>query len=247
MVKKTRRKKKPQVKPDFQVEGIKNLKTINRAQQEIFAKMREDLNQAQQLYEERQAYYASVSADELNREMLTYGIEINEAEVITRYEQNYAASDVIAYYEHLYDRNLNDLAGLKTRLDADCIKRYINLVIEEHYDLLDRPDVDALATALIWRDHYARKEKADVYVKILQNINKLYLYHEERNLRELFQAVMVDPIYMLEVWLEELMDEMLLNTKQKLSIAGEIKAMCERYDDEDTGALMRLAARLEKE
>lgn len=98
---------------------------------------------------EKQRLFNNLTANMIEKELKLNDIDIDEKEVIKRYQEEYDIDNLINYYDEKYDQQLDKLGEKMEVFDDDALVYYLIKVIEQYYDIHQIPDKNYIANDII--------------------------------------------------------------------------------------------------
>ena len=98
---------------------------------------------------EKQRLFNNLSANMIEKELKLNDIDIEEKEVINRYQEEYDIDNLINYYDEKYDQQLDKLGEKMEVFDDDALVYYLIKVVEQHYNIHQIPDKNYIANDII--------------------------------------------------------------------------------------------------
>lgn len=68
-------------------------------------------------------------------ELRKYSIDLNEKDILDRYQKEYDFQKLCDYYHHIFKEQISALSNMNILLDEDCILFYVDKVIKSHYQI----------------------------------------------------------------------------------------------------------------
>lgn len=136
--------------------------------------------------------FTELSFDEIEQILFQYGISITREDIYQEYEKTYNLDHIVDKYYQQYKVQLDEIDKLNTLLDGDCIILYIQKAVKDHYQTNQLPDPDMIVLAIESMNTTTDKNKPKYFLTLLQTINQLKNYREERNMEKLFAETFYD-------------------------------------------------------
>ena len=162
--------------------------------------------------------FAEHSFDEIEQVLFQYGISITREDVYQEYEKTYNLDFVVDKYHQQYRIQLDEIDKLNTLFDGDCLILYIQKAVKEHYQTNQLPDPDMIVLAIESMDMVTDKNKPKYFLTLLQTINQLKNYREERNIEKLF----AETFYEIETAIDDTIALTIHNIRPSLEISKAI-------------------------
>ncbi len=131
-------------------------------------------------------YYKNISIDDLLRELSKNNINLNEQEILIKYEEYMNIEDTDDYFYQKDMKIWNKLDNKKMKLNSDALTWLIRKVVEKHYD------VETLCDPYYILDRIGSLEnipKKHVQEKILGIIMSLVEYGKRRNIHSIYEVL----------------------------------------------------------